>query len=553
MLSVRSLLIGGSISLALSACTPEGIQLADYDVIPRPDSVSLSESEEPFVFSSRTLITTSSAADSALIRNAGILADNLEVMTGIRARVADSGRSSGAIILTDTLSDPNPEAYRITVSPDRIVIDGASPAGSFYGANTLLKSIPQKMDGNVSFPSGVIYAAPRFPYRGAHLDVVRHFFPADSVKKYIDILALHGINRFHWHLTDDQGWRIEIKSRPLLAEKASRRPNSVIGHNSPDYDSVPVEGFYTQEQIRDIVRYAADRHITIIPEIDMPGHMVAALSVYPELGCTGGPYEVWRRWGISDDVLCAGNDSTYAFLDDVFGEIIDLFPSEVIHLGGDECPKVRWNDCPECQAKMKALGLKDDPSSTAAEKLQSHVTSHVIDFLASKGRRAMGWDELIDGGVPAATMIMAWQGADRGNKAAALGHDVVMVPTKYLYFDYYQSRDRENEPLAIGGFVPLDLTYSFEPCDSSLTPDAAARIQGVQANVWTEYITTFPHVQYMLLPRLAALSELQWVSPDRKDYDRFLQSLDRLTHLYSAFHYNYRPLDSHTTSSAPNP
>ncbi len=284
----------------------------------------------------------------------------------------------------------------------------------------------------------------------------------------------------------------------------------------------------------------------------MPGHMVAALSVYPELGCTGGPYEVWRRWGISDDVLCAGNDSTYAFLDDVFSEIIDLFPSEVIHLGGDECPKDRWNDCPKCLAKMKELGLKDDKGSSAAEKLQSHVTAHVIDFLASRGRRAMGWDELIDGGVPAGTMIMAWQGADRGNQAAALGHDVVMVPTKYLYFDYYQSRDRDNEPLAIGGFVPLDLTYSFEPCDSTLTPDAASRIRGVQANVWTEYITTFPHVQYMLLPRLAALSELQWVSPDQKDYPRFLASLVRLTRLYSAFGYNFRPLDDSPASNPDN-
>lgn len=542
MFSFRSFPFVGALVLALSSCTQEGIQLADYDVVPRPDSIALDSAEEPFVLSSRTRISFP-AGNADLERNASMLADNLALMTSIRPEVTDRSLSSNAIILTDTLSASNPEAFRISVTPSLIIIDGASPAGAFYGANTLFKAIPEKMDGNVSFPAATISSSPRFPYRGTHLDVVRHFFPADSVKKYIDILALHGVNRFHWHLTDDQGWRVEIKSHPLLSQKASRRPNTVIGHNTPDYDSIPVEGFYTQEEIRDIVRYAADRYITIIPEIDMPGHMVAALSVYPELGCTGGPYEVWRRWGVSDDVLCAGNDSTYAFLDDVFGEIIDLFPSEVIHLGGDECPKDRWNECPKCQAKMKQLGLKSDSRSSAADKLQSHVTTHVLDFLAANGRRAMGWDELIEGGVPEQTMIMAWRSADRGNEAASLGHEVVMVPTSYLYFDYYQSRDRDNEPLAIGGFVPLPLTYSFEPCDSTLSPEVVARIKGVQGNVWTEYITSFPQVQYMLLPRLAALSEVQWLDPADKDYDQFLSRLRRLTNIYSALGYNFRPLD----------
>jgi hexosaminidase len=312
----------------------------------------------------------------------------------------------------------------------------------------------------------------------------------------------------------------------------------VIGRNTKEYDSIPYGGFYTQNEARDIVRYAAERYITVIPEVDLPGHMLAALAAYPELGCTGGPYEVATRWGIFDDVLCLGNDRTMQFLEDVMDEIVDIFPSTYIHIGGDEAPRVRWKACPKCQARIKAEGLKADHEHTAEDRLQTWCTARIEKHLNSKGRRIIGWDEILEGDIAPNATVMSWRGTEGGIKAAQMGHDVIMTPNTYCYFDYYQTEDTENEPLGIGGFVPIEKVYGMEPT-ASLTPEQAGHILGVQANVWTEYIPTTEHVEYMALPRMAALAEVQWTRPEKKDYEDFAARLPRLKQFYQRDGLNY--------------
>lgn len=519
------------------ACSSTGELTADYNVIPTPQEVTLQPDAAAFRLDGSTSIVCP-ADNEGLNRDAKFLAEYIKQMTGHDIRIVNEAPGKNEIILSDNLENENSEAYKLTVNADRIEINGASDAGTFYGIQTLRKSIPQSGDNNVLFPAATIIDEPRFSYRGAHFDVSRHFFPVDSVKSFIDMLALHNINTFHWHLTDDQGWRIEIKSRPLLTKLGSKRDGTVIGHNSGVYDSIPYGGFYTQEEARDIVKYAADRHITVIPEIDLPGHMLGALKAYPELGCTGGPYEVWQIWGVSEDVLCAGNDSTYKFIDDVLGEIADIFPSEYIHVGGDECPKVRWAECPKCQAKIKELGFKNDAHGTKEEKLQSYVIHHASDFLTSRGRKMIGWDETLEGGLAPGAIIMSWRGEAGGIEAARRGHDVIMTPNTYLYFDYYQTLDREKEPDAIGGYLPVERVYSYEPLPADLTPEEAKHIIGVQANLWTEYIPTFAQAQYMELPRMAALAEIQW-SNAPKDYKKFASRVPQMIAHYEANGYNY--------------
>ena len=391
----------------------------------------------------------------------------------------------------------------------------------------------------MELPAVEIKDQPRFGYRGMRLDVGRHFFSMDEIKTYIDMMALHNINRFHWHLSEDQGWRIEIKKYPKLTEIGSMRKETVIGHNSGKYDGKPYGGFYTQEQAKEIVAYAAERYITVIPEIDLPGHMQAALAAYPELGCTGGPYEVWTQWGVSDNVLCAGNDQTIQFIKDVLAEIVEIFPSEYIHVGGDECPKVKWSTCPKCQARIKALGLKSDNKHTKEERLQSYVIHEAEEFLNSKGRKMIGWDETLEGGLAPNATVMSWRGEAGGIEAAKQHHDVVMTPNTYLYFDYYQSKDTETEPMAIGGYLPIERVYSYEPMPKSLSPEEQKYIVGVQANLWTEYIPDFKQVQYMVLPRMAALSESQWCAPEKKNYEAFLQRVSRLVNIYAKNGWNY--------------
>ena len=517
------------------ACSGGKAVKGDYGVVPLPQEVTLTNGN-PFVLSPSTKIFYPEGNDK-MKKNAEFLASYIKEITGYELATATGQPGKGISLVIDQ-SIQNPEGYQLTVSDNGIRIAGSTDAGVFYGIQTLRKSIPATAQGmNVELPAATINDYPRFAYRGMMLDVSRHFFPVDSVKTYLDILALHNQNTFHWHLSDDQGWRIEIKKYPELTQIGSKRKETVIGHNSGTYDGKEYGGFYTQDQIRDVINYAAERHITIIPEIDMPGHQLAALATYPELGCTGGPYDVWGQWGVADDVICAGNEKSMQFLEDVLSEVIDLFPSEYIHVGGDECPKVRWKSCPKCQARIKAEGIKGDSKHTAEEYLQSYVISRMEKFVESKGRHIIGWDEILEGGLAPNATVMSWRGVDGGIEAAKQKHNVIMTPNSYLYFDYYQSTDTEHDPLAIGGYLPLERVYSFEPT-AGIPEEYQKYVTGVQANLWTEYIPTFSQVEYMVLPRMDALAEVQWTNAP-KDFKAFLPRLVRMTELYDRLGYYY--------------
>lgn len=525
-----------AIGSMLSSCNTH-VKKADYNVIPKPQETILADGT-PFVLTDGTKVFYPQG-NTQMQRNAKFLAEYIREQTG-KKLVPMEGTEGNGIVLRLVANAEHPEGYTLKVTSGQVIITGGSEAGVFYGIQTLRKAIADATDANVTLPCVEIKDAPRFAYRGNMLDVSRHIFTMDSLKRHIDMLALHNINRFHWHLSEDQGWRIEIKSRPLLTEKGSMRKETVIGRNSGQYDGTPYGGFYTQEDAKEIVQYAAERYITVIPEIDMPGHMMGALHAYPELGCTGGPYDVWTMWGVSDEVLCAGNDATLRFIEDVLTEIVEIFPSEYIHIGGDECPKTRWKECPKCQARIKELGIKGDEKHTAEEYLQSYFISHAEKFLNSKGRQIIGWDEILEGGLAPNATVMAWRGANHAYESARQGHDAILAPTSYFYFDYYQTKDVEGEPLAIGGYVPVERVYSFDPCPTgTLTPEQEKHILGIQANLWTEYIPTYRHVEYMLMPRIAALAEVQWCSQENKNYENFLTRLPQLVDIYDMEQYNY--------------
>ena len=509
---------------------------ANYRVIPLPQEVTSIEAED-FNIDVKTVISYNGGKE--MKRNAEFLAEYIKENTSLELSITDKPVKNGITLLTaDYIGEE--EGYNLAIDNRGITITGKTPAGVFYGIQTLRKSIPVGKTTAVTMPAVQINDYPRFTYRGAHLDVSRHFFTKDSIKRFIDILAMHNINRFHWHLTDDQGWRVEIKKYPKLSTIAAERDETVIGKNSGHYDGTHYGPFlYTQDDCREIVQYAAERHITVIPEIDLPGHMQAALAAYPEFGCTGGPYEVWKMWGVSDNVLCAGNDATLGFIEDVLSEIIEIFPSEYIHIGGDECPKDQWKKCPKCQARIKELGIKGDKKHSAEMYLQSFVISHAEKFLNSKGRNIIGWDEILEGGLAPNATVHSWRGIDGGIEAAKQGHDCIMSPNNFLYFDYYQTTRTDEEPLAIGGYVPVEKVYSFEPMHESLTPEQQKHIIGVQANLWTEYVPTFRHVEYMELPRMAALCEVQWCEAGNKDFEDFKQRLLPMFDLYKVKEYNY--------------
>jgi hexosaminidase len=521
---------------AIASCQSAPKEVANYQVVPLPQQIVAAQGA-PFVLKSGVKILYPQGNEQ-MQRNAQFLAGYLKTATGKDFATAEGTEGKNAIVLTLGQVSENPEGYQLKVSANGVTITGPTAAGVFYGIQTLRKSLPIAVGADVALPEVDITDAPRFGYRGAHFDVSRHFFTIDEVKTYIDMMALHNMNKFHWHITDDQGWRIEIKKYPKLTEVGSMRDETVIGHNTGKYDGKPYGDFYTQEQAKEIVKYAADRYITVIPEIDLPGHMQAALTAYPELGCTGGPYKVWTMWGVSDNVLCAGKDQTLKFIDDVLSEIMDIFPSKYIHVGGDECPKTQWAKCPLCQKRIKELGIKGDKKHSKEEYLQSYIIGHAEKFLNEHGRDIIGWDEILEGGLSPNATVMSWRGEDGGIEAAKLHHDVIMSPNSYLYFDYYQWKDTKNEPEAIGGYLPLEKVYSYEPLPASLTPEEQKYIIGVQANLWTEYIPTFAQAQYMVLPRWAALAEVQWTTHP-KNYDEFLVRLGRLRHWYDAEDYNY--------------
>ncbi|MFI3314741.1 MAG: glycoside hydrolase family 20 protein [Rikenellaceae bacterium] len=531
----------GLIALAISfaACSPKKAAVEiDYQVIPAVKEMDFYKGA-PFVLSPKVKIVYPGFAEE-LESSAQFLASYLKDATGLDFAIEKDGDAKGNIILRILESnEDSQDSYTMLVIADGLSISAQSLSGIFYGIQTLRKSLPATFSPTITLPSAVIKDSPRFGYRGVHLDVARHFYGVDEIKKFIDMMALHNMNKLHWHLTDDQGWRIEIKKYPLLTEIGSKRKETVIGRNSGQYDGKPYSGFYTQEQIKEIVEYAADRFITIIPEIDLPGHVQAALSAYPEYGCTGGPYEPWTEWGVSDHVLCAGNDKALTFVDDIFDEIIELFPSKYIHIGGDECPKTQWAKCPKCQARIRALGIKGDSKHTKEEYLQSYVIKHVEKHLNSKGRHIIGWDEILEGGLSETATVMSWRGETGGIEAAQMGNDVIMTPNTYLYFDYYQSPDTNIEPLAIGGYLPLEKVYSYEPMPESLNEEEQKRIIGVQANHWSEYLPTYEQVEYMSLPRWAALAEIQWSDKALKSYDYFLTRLPHLITFYDKAGYNY--------------
>ena len=509
---------------------------ANYEVVPLPQSIVMQKGE-PFILEAGVEIL----ATADLQQEAEFLKQYLKEVTWNDLPIVQ--KRTKKVRYIELAVSPNvkeAEGYLLTVSQKGVSIQGGSAAGVFYGIQTLRKAVKE---GPIMNPV-VITDAPRFVWRGMHLDCSRHFFSVDFVKKFIDLLALHNMNRFHWHLTDDQGWRIEIKKWPKLISVGSKRSGTIIGTNSDIDDGIPYGGYYTQEEARDIVRYAQERHITVIPEIDMPGHMLAALASYPELGCTGGPYQVGHYWGVYKDVLCVSNERVYQFVEDVLTEIMDIFPSEVIHIGGDETPTDKWLQCPRCQALQKQLPAPQqaaedfEPLTSKLSPLQAHFTKKVFDFLTSKGRRALGWDEILDGS-PQDAMIMSWRGTKPGAKAAETGHDVVMTPTTYCYFDYQQVKDTQFEPSRCGGFIPIEKVYSLDPAPDSLSVTAREHILGAQANLWAEYMTNEAMVEYQALPRMSALSEVQWTQPERKDYEAFKERLTRLTALFELYHYQY--------------
>ncbi len=476
-------------------------------------------------------------------------AQQLSLVTGTGCPVDENVSEEGFIFIMDTALPE--EAYSLTVNRKSVIVRASSLRGVNYAVQTIKQMLPAEIfgkevaaDRDWRLKCVEINDSPRFAYRGMMLDDARHFFGVDMVKKYLDIMEVHKMNKFHWHLTDDQGWRIEIKKYPGLTEKGSVRKETWVGHaydKNGHFDGTPYgEGcWYTQDQIKEIIAYAASKGIDVIPEIDLPGHMVAALATYPELGCTGGPYEVRTIWGVAKEVLCAGNEKTMDFLEDVLGEVAELFPYEYIHIGGDECPKTSWEKCPKCQAKIRELGLKDDEEYQAEHYLQNYVMERVGAFLAGKCKKVIGWDEILEGKIGKSATIMSWRGVSGGLKAAKLGNDVVMSPNIYCYLDRYQSTDKKSEPLAMGRYVPLKKSYLYEPYAEGMTDAEKACILGVQANMWTEYISDTEYLEYMLNPRLAAISEVQWCLPENKSWERFVANADNLCNVYDVMGYNY--------------
>ncbi len=517
-----------AVLLLAVACTAKQ-ELREPQVVPQP--ASLQRTEGSFRIDRKVPVYVD-IADSAILRTVGFLNERLQKAAGFSLKVISNDdplhhRDEGAILVLD--AGLMKEAYNLDVTPKGIVIEYGSGAGVFYAIQTLFQLLPEAIFAE-SVQRGVrwevpccsIEDSPRFPYRGMHLDCCLHFFDIPFLKRYIDLMALHKVNRFHWHLTEDQGWRIEIKKYPLLTEKGQWRKETVVGSlYSGIYDGKPHGGFYTQEEARDLIKYAAERYVTIIPEIEIPGHSLAAISCYPELSCgLEDHYETATRWGIFKQVYCP-KEETFKFLEDVFDEIIELFPSELIHIGGDECPKASWKKCPHCQALIRKLGLKDE------YELQSWFIQRMEKYINAKGRQIIGWDEILEGGLAPNAKVMSWLGEEGGIKAAQQHHEVVMSPYPKYYLDYWQG-DPDSEPLAMGGPTLLRTMYEYEPVPAVLTPEERRYIIGVEGCVWTEYMPTPARVEYMAWPRMCAIAEAGWTRAP-KDWEGFTSRLE--THL----------------------
>ncbi len=531
----------------IALVTLVAIQDTSLAVIPRP--VHMTRGTGTFLVTPATVVVTDRAT-----RQIGYqLADWLQPATGYRLAVSGAAGTAArtiALRLDPTLARLGDEGYRLSVSGTHIRIQAYRPAGVFYGVETLRQLLPPDIFRAApvtavlwTVPAVEIEDMPRFAWRGAHLDVSRSFMPKEFVKKYIDLLALHKLNRFHWHLTDDQGWRIEIKKYPLLTSIGAWRRQSLVGQQRAYadttqwvYDKIPHGGFYTQDDVREIVAYAQARFITVVPEIEMPGHAQAAIAAYPWLGNTGEQLEVLTHWGVDQNILNP-SDSAIHFMQDVLTEVLALFPSHWIHTGGDEAPKQQWQTSPVAQARIKELGLHSE------NELQSWMTAQMSQWLAARGRALIGWDEILEGGTEGLArnaVVMSWRGMDGGIAAAQAGHDVVMTPTSNTYFDYYQSQNTVNEPLAIGGFLPLDTVYAFEPVPAAFDAAQAAHILGTQGQIWTEYQRTPKNVEYMVFPRLIALAEVAWTPRDLRNFADFSGRLSRHLARLSVLDVSYR-------------
>ena len=511
----------------LCSCASGGkTETEDCPILPRPQQVDRQHGQYVMRGEQTVAFPDSSAGAHTVFR---YLSEALRPAGISLKQVAPEAKASIRWSFSDQLAE---EAYTLTITPEAISIcSSPSAKGLFYGVQSLLQLLPpsawdtkQKPAESYQLPAMNLTDAPRFAYRGAMMDVGRNFLPKEAVLKMLDLMAFYKLNRFHFHLTDDQGWRIEIKKYPRLTEKGAYRKQTQVGHCDyyfpRRYDGIEKRGFYTQDEIREIVRYAADRFITVIPEIEMPGHSSAALACYPELSCgLGKTYVVRDYYDVFDEVYCP-KEHTFRFLEDVLTEVIDLFPSHYIHIGGDECPKKAWKKCSHCQALMKQLNLPDESA------LQSWFIHRIEKFVNSRGRDIIGWDEILEGGLAPRATVMSWRGEAGGIEAARQQHSVIMTPGEYCYFDFYQE-DPEEAPLAIGGYLPLDKVYSYNPLPGELTAEEQKYIIGVQANIWGEYIQTPDYFEYMTFPRLIAMSEVQWTQPERKDFASFARRLDR--------------------------
>lgn len=574
----------------MSACSND---VSDYNIVPLPEHISVGAGE--FVLTGNTRIHVSDPANHELLALGEYASEIMHLTLGVQLPVSHDGanhesENAIALLLSDVAPVDSDEGYRLVANPGLLSISAKTAAGLFYGLQTLgqLPFFPTAVptagaghgesehghgeaaeaghgeaeehqgehaeehvsdeheaepDGDVGHADGTeawatpvvrIDDSPRFSYRGVHLDVGRHFYPVEFIKHYIDLMALYKMNTFHWHLTEDQGWRIEIRKYPRLTEVGAYRRETILEKNFDPYvgDGIRYGGFYTQDEVREVVAHAESRYITVIPEIEMPGHSLAALAAYPELGCTEGPFEVATVWGVHEDIYCP-REETFAFLEDVLLEVMELFPSRYIHIGGDEAPKARWKESAFAQEVIQREGLADE------HELQSYFIRRIESFLRSHGRRLIGWDEILEGGLAPDATVMSWRGTEGGVEAARQGHDVVMTPTSHMYFDYYQA-DPAEEPLAIGGLITLEDVYEFEPVPDSLSWKEGQHILGAQANVWTEYMKTTQYVEYMLYPRLLALSEVVWSPKDQRDWDSFSRRLPAQFELLDRYGVNYR-------------
>jgi len=502
-------------------------------IIPEPVSIQMNTGH--FKLTKSTIILT----NDLLKQGAELLNGYLKKIYGFQLPIKTMNHSASnetnCIALGEIKQDHQSDGfYRLTINNQQVTIEGKNQQAVSYGIQSFLQLMPitTSIQFPVLLPNLRIEDYPRFAYRGLHLDVGRHFYSVDFIKKYIDYMAMYKLNTFHWHLTEDQGWRIEIKKYPKLTQLGAYRDGTIMGrYPGTGNDSIRHGGFYTQEQIKEVVKYAAERYITIIPEIEMPGHSSAALAAYPELGCTGGPYKVQQTWGVFKEVYCAGNEKTFQFLQDVLDEVMELFPSKYIHIGGDECPKASWKTCPKCQQRIIDNHLKDE------HELQSYFVQRMEKYINSKGRRMIGWDEILEGGLAANATVMSWRGEDGGIAAAKQGHDVIMTPGNWCYFDHSQIKN--DDSVTIGGYLPINKVYAYEPIPASLSNQEAMHILGAQANVWTEYIGNEKKLEYMLFPRISALSEVLWSPKEKRNWLNFEPRLQNEFKRYDWLKINY--------------